>query len=234
MKKVIPLIIALAFASMSGASAQLIVKTVDQSELAFGYMSVNELPSAGGAFFSAGSVPISDITATFNSPTSVTFSPNTTSLTGPQWYDPSTGGPGSLGQKIMSGYLFAQETGTLSGTLSFTGDVLAYNLGTNLDDLPYSLTAVVKDFAPDFSSVNQVFLPLTGTGLFELSLPLVAGAGRHVQWGFIMTGPNIWPSDAAQLANAGSVTVIPEPSTYALLGLAAVGGLLARRFRRKV
>jgi hypothetical protein len=49
-----------------------------------------------------------------------------------------------------------------------------------------------------------------------------------------MVGPNIWPGNNAELANAGSVTVIPEPSTYALLGLAAVGGLLARRFRRKV
>jgi hypothetical protein len=123
----------------------------------------------------------------------------------------------------------------LSGTLQFEGIVSDFSLATNSAGLPYTLQAVIRDWSSDYTSLVETIVPLTSTGNFSVTQPLNPGAGRVVQWGLIMQGPNIWPEDTEQLEIAGSATIqaIPEPSTYALLGLAAAGGLLVRRFRRK-
>jgi hypothetical protein len=230
MKKVIPLIIALAFASLPGASAQLIVKTIDQSELNLGWMTVRDLPADGNAFQFGSAWPVADLVATFASASSVTLSPATISTNDSFWYTQ----PGNVGNKMMSALLLAEASrGSLSGdTLSFRGVVTNYSLLTNSTGIPYSFSAIIQEFVPG-GGYNQALLPLTGAGTFELSLALDSNPNTAVQWGFLLSGPNIWPGNTAELATAGSVTVIPEPTTYALLGLAAVGGLIARRLRRK-
>jgi hypothetical protein len=237
MKKIFQTFIAVTLVSISAASAQSnVFKTIDSAEINLGYLSVFELPSNGGAFVSGSGSPVAQLNAVYPTSDSVVFSPNTITNTGTNWYNPGTGGVGSLGQKQMSAFLYAQETGIYGGQiLQFEGIVSSFNLTTNAAGLPYTFSAFIKDFAPDYSSVVETIFPITSTGNFNISQALDPAAGRHVQWGLQMIGPNIWPGDTEQLEVAGSVTVeaIPEPSTYALLGLAVAGGLLARRLRRK-
>jgi hypothetical protein len=230
MKKLIPLIIALSLAGIGGASANgTIFKTVNETDLNLGYMSVREGTNFNTIVTNA-VWPASDLTAVWNTPTNVTYSPAT--ATNPLWYNPP-GGIGSSGNKTMQAYLYGQQTGTFAGlTLEFSGFVSDFSLATNIAGDPYTLRAYLRDAGPG-GPVSQLLSDITGTGAFSISMPLNGTAGRTIQWGLIMQGPNIFPGDTEQLANAGSVTVVPEPSTYALLGLAVAGGLLVRRFRRK-
>ena len=55
-------------------------------------------------------------------------------------------------------------------------------------------------------------------------------AGNQVA---VNAGPSIDGAVFAASSTAFSITAVPEPSTIALLGLVSVGGLIARRFRRK-
>ena len=234
MKKLL-LTIAVAIAGVSGASAQ-IFKTINSAEMVNGFMNVFELPANGGAFVFPSSWGTADLNSTFPSATSVTMSPNTIGDPNAFWYTPS-GQVGALGNKIMEGNLYAQETGTYAGqTVTFAGSVTAFSLSTNAAGIPYELTAFIRDFAPDFSSFNSTNFTITTTGDFSIDLAAVNDPGRHVQWGLQIKGPNIWPSDTEQLGVAGSATIeaIPEPSTYAMLALGAAGfgAHLLRRRRR--
>jgi hypothetical protein len=230
MKKVIPLIIALAFASLPGASAQLIVKTIDQSELNLGWVQVFDLPSDGGAFQFGQPTGLANLVATFPTSTNVTLAPNNT-ITDPStfWYSQ----PGDVGNKEIQSLLYSSANrGSLIGdTLSFEFIVTDYSLTTNSAGIPYTFGAIIQEFG---NSYNQVFLPISGAGTFSVSMPLLVDPSTTYQWGFLLTGPNIWPGNTGEATAAGSVGLqaIPEPTTYALLGLAAVGGLIARRLRR--
>jgi hypothetical protein len=128
------------------------------------------------------------------------------------------------------------EIGSLPGqTLTFEGNVLANTLFGNVDANGNGWTSVafIKDFAPDFSSVNVMTVPLT-PGPFSVSLATAAGPGRHVQYGFETIGPNVFPTDLASKGNVMIATVvptIPEPATALMAGMAAIAGvgLLRRR-----
>jgi hypothetical protein len=115
---------------------------------------------------------------------------------------------------------------SLSGQeVTFTGTTLSNSLVS-----PYTSVAFIKDFAPDYSSFNIQTVPLT-PGDFSVTLNTLAGAGRHVQYGFQTVGPNVWPTD---VASKGAVQVIgiPEPTGLALVGVAGVA-LLRRRGARR-
>jgi len=230
MKKIFQTFIAVTLVSISAASAQTnLFKTINQTDLNLTWMTVREATNFS-TIVSAGAAPLADLSATWNTPASVTYGAPT--ATNSLWYNPP-GGIGSSGNKIIQSYLYGTQTGTFAGqTLQLSGVVSDYNLSTNVAGTPYTLSAYIQQTGAGGPTLRTIS-PITSIGEFSISLPLDGTPGRNVQWGLLMEGPNILPGDIDQLANAGSVTVVPEPTTYALLGLAAVGGLIARRLRRK-
>lgn len=215
----------LAASSTSFAGLTLTKVTVDSAKMTGGYMNVFELPSNGGAYVFGSGWGIADLNAVFSNPGTVTLSPNTIGDPNPFWYTPS-GGPGSVGNKIMEGNLYAQPTdGTLTAvTVQLEGVVTNFSLTS-----AHQAIAFIRDFAPDFSSVVEQTVPLTATGAFSVSLNTINDPNRHVQYGFQLKGPNVWATDTAPFGNI-QIAAVPEPSVSALAGLAA--GLVVLRRRR--
>jgi hypothetical protein len=89
--------------------------------------------------------------------------------------------------------------------VTFIGTVLSNTL-TNA----HHAIAFVKDFAPDYSSFNVITMPLPVSGPFTLSLATINDPARHVQYGFQMTGPDVWITD---LGPYGTVVIGPEQPT---------------------
>lgn len=212
-------------ASSTSFAALTVNVTVDSTKMTNGYMNVFELPSNGGAYVFGSGWGIADLNAVFSNPGTVTLSPNTIGDPNPFWYTPS-GGPGSVGNKIMEGNLYAQPSdGTYSGqTIVLEGIVTNFSLTS-----AHQAIAFIRDFAPDFSSVVEQTVPLTATGAFSVSLNTNPDPARHVQYGFQIKGPNVWNTDTAPFGNI-QIAAVPEPSVSALAGLAA--GLVVLRRRR--
>ena len=207
------------------ASAQAVNVGVDQGTAPWiGFMNVSNLPAPDGdgayQFGSGWGVP--DLNATFDDPNStLTLSPNTIGDPDPYWYQ-GGGGPGAPGNKIMEANLFQQVDDTYAGqTVTFSGNVLSNSFTS-----AHTAMIFIRDFAPDFSSFNETAIPLT-PGAFSISLNTDPGAGRHVQWGFQVTGVNVWVTDTAPFGTA--VIQTPTPGAVSLL---ALGGLAATRRRR--
>ena len=201
--------------------------TIDSATMTLGYMNVFNLPADGGAFQFGSGWGIADLNATFPSASTVNFTPNTIGDPNPYWYIPS-GGPGATGNKIMEANLYAQPAaGLLNGqTINFSGIVDSFTLVEG-----YAFKAFVRDFAPDFSSVVETIVPITGPGAFTASLATINDPARNVQWGLQMTGPNVWATDVAAKGSV-AVSAVPEPG---ILGLAAAGlaGLAGLRRSRR-
>ena len=210
----------------AGTSANAASVAVDPSAGWQGYMNVFNLPSAGGGFQFGSSWGTSDLVATWSGAT-LTLAPNTIGDPNSYWYTP-TGQPGATGNKIMDANIYVETTGLYTGqTLTFSGNVLANTLAGNLDANGNGWTtfAFIRDFAPDYSSFNTATAPLVN-GVFDISLATVNDPARHIQYGFDTIGPDVWITDVGHF---GTVQVIPEPGTLALLGLALGIPVLLRR-----
>jgi hypothetical protein len=202
--------------------------TVDPSASWLGYMNVFNLPSAGGAYQFGQPWGTPDLVATFSG-TTLTLAPNTIGDPNGYWYTPS-GGPGSVGNKIMDASMYVEPAGSLPGqNVTFTGNVLANTLVGHVDANGNGWTSVafIKDFAPDFSSFVSSTVALT-PGVFSISLATVNDPARHVQYGFETIGPDVWVTDVGQYGSI-QITAVPEPSTIALAGLGAAALLAIRR-----
>jgi hypothetical protein len=91
-----------------------------------------------------------------------------------------------------NGYVEVTNDPAFSGVaVTFTGTVQSNTLTAN-----HTARAFIRDFAPDYSTFQESSVVLTG-GQFSISLNTLAGAGRHVQYGFNVQGENVWVTDAA-------------------------------------
>lgn len=215
---------ALASVLMCSAANAVVVTPGDSTNPWLGFMNVFQLPSNGGGFVFGSPWGTADLNSSFNDGAgTVTLSPNTIGDPDPFWYTPA-GGPGSQGNKIMEGNLYIQTTDVFNGqTVTFEGSVLSNSLTS-----AHVASVFIRDFAPDFSSVTEVIVPLT-TGAFNISLATDPAPGRHIQWGFQIKGVNVWATDVAPFGNI-VIGTVPAPAS---LGLLAMGGAMVGRRRRR-
>ena len=202
--------------------------TVDSGILTLGYM--NWTPTAytlanypGGGGTGGGSWGLADLQAGFSG-NQLTLAPtiNAYAAGNAYWTNPD-----GTGANQMDASIYAENTGTyVSTTLTFTFDVFANTLVS-----PYTSTAFIKEFAPDYSSFTISSVALT-PGIGSVSLAISGNAADHVQWGFETFGPDANPVGAEAL---GSVIInpvaVPEPTTLALAGLG--GTALLTMIRRR-
>jgi hypothetical protein len=221
-------LVALAGSAIQTASAATV--TVSDTGLNSGYMNVFDLPADGRGFRFGSPWGIADLRASFsNAGSTVTMLPNNVGDASTFWYI-GGGAVGNPGNKIMEANLYndAFSDTLLNQTLTFTGNVDTYSLVSG-----YAVEAFIKDFAADYSSFNIQRQVLNSTGAFTVSYAVGSATGRHIQYGFQMTGPNAWGSDADAKGSIVISAAVPEPSSASLIGL-GVAGLLAFRLRRKV
>ncbi|HHY84730.1 MAG TPA: PEP-CTERM sorting domain-containing protein [Verrucomicrobia bacterium] len=215
------LVAAMLTATATGVRAASVV-TVDPGASWLGFMNVSELPANGGAYVFGSPWTVTDLPATFSGDV-LTLAPNSIDDPAEFWYV-GGGGPGAPGNKIMNANVYVETTGVYVGQeLTFTGIVLNNTLTDE-----YTARAFIKDFAPDYSSFNVEFADLVD-GVFSISLETLADPNRHVQFGFELTGPNVWITDVGAKGIV-QITGIPEPSALALMAL-SLGTLLAGKFR---
>jgi hypothetical protein len=196
--------------------------TVNPAAPWLGFMNVFELPANGGGYAFGSSWGTADLVATFSGDV-LTLAPNTIGDPAPYWYQ-GGGAPGNPGNKIMDANMYIEDDSLNGQTVTFTGNVLANSLTSS-----HTAIAFIKDFAPDYSSSIPTTIPLA-PGPFSITLPTLGAPGRHIQYGFTVTGPNVWITDVAPFGSV-QVTAIPEPATLVLAG-AGLLGLTAIRRRR--
>lgn len=207
----------------SAASAQVTVSPGGSSAPWLGFMNVSNLPSAGGAYQFGSGWGVPDLNVSFNDAASrFTFSPNTIGDPNSYWYTPS-GGPGAAGNKIMNAVLFVADNSLAGQTVRFQGSILSNTLTS-----AHTATVFIRDFNADFSVLVETSIPVT-VGDFDISLATTPG--HNIQYGFSMTGVNVWATDVAPFGSfVVSTAAIPGPASA---GLLAIGGLMATRRRRQ-
>jgi hypothetical protein len=138
----------------------------------------------------------------------------------PFWSDGQGGG-----NKFMEANTYVEFGGISQPFATFAGTVNSYTL-----DSAYTALAFIKVLNPAAGWSLDVFetFDLSAGGSFALASDLTAHQGKVLQLGFLVQGLNANPINEAALGSA-LVTVIPEPSTYALLGGLLVLGLAGWR-----
>lgn len=217
--------------------------SIDTSETGnwSGYMSVfNNDGGSQGGYLWGDSWGAADLDSS-NSGGVLTFSPNTNTYRDiaddagrAYWSNSSDGGltAGPDGNKWLEATLKLEAAGDNQAwngqSLSLSGTVDSYTL-----DSRYSFTAFIKtlDVNGGWATVQNEAVSITSTGDFSVSLDALGGAYVS-QIGFTMAGLNAneatdWGS--VSISNL-SASVVPEPSTYALIaGFAAFFFVAIRR-----
>ena len=166
-------------------------------------MNVSNLPADGGGFVFASGWGAADLRAVFSGG-SLILSPNTIGDPATFWYI-GGGGPGAPGNKIMEANMYVEVNGATGvvGALSGHNVTFSGTVTSNTLTAAHNAVVFIKDFAPDYSSSNTITAPLVN-GAFSVTLATDPGEGRHVQYGFQMTGENVWVTDVEPF---GSVVI---------------------------
>jgi hypothetical protein len=212
-----------------------------------GYMNVfgNASGSQGAYVFGSG-WGVSDLKTTISNSSSGTiigdqlvlqpnFNTYTDSLAGTNgdrafWTNSSDGGAtaGPLGNKWMNASTFVETLNLSVPSYTLTGTVTSNSLNTGL----YTAKAFIKVLDPNngYATVLNDSVTLPASGPFVVTSNLSLYQGLLLQVGFSMDGLNANPADAVSYGSVG-VSIVPEPSTYALL---AFGGCAAAALRRRM
>ena len=185
-----------------------------------GYMNVFE--SLANPTNSLGYVPglssswaTADLRASFCG-SALILAPNTIGDASSVWYV-STNSP-SVNNKTMNANFYVEPIGSLPGQLvTFSGTVNVNTLvglsNTNPAGQGWTVKAFIKDFAPNYSANTPAEVEVPASGVFSVQLQTSYTAENHVQYGFTVEGPCVWPTDSA-LASYGNVQIA---ATSALL-----------------
>lgn len=208
-----------------------ITVTVDPAKLWNGYINVFENPALGGGYLWGSGWSTADLRAAFCG-SKLTLSPNTIGDPADYWYV-TTNSP-SVGNKTMSASFFVEPAGSLPGQLvTFSGTVLADSLvsAVNSAGQGWTVVAFIKDFTPNYSGSIEATAPLVN-GDFNVQLQTSYDPANHVQYGFTVTGPCVWPTDPV-LASYGNVqiaTSAPVPPVAPTMTSSLSGGTLNLSF----
>jgi len=146
------------------------------------------------------------------------------------WTNSSDGGatPGPLGNKWMNANTFVETANLAVPSYTLAGTVTSNSLNTSL----YTAKAFIKVLDPNngYSTELNDEVTLPASGPFVVTSNLSLYQGMLLQVGFSMNGLNANPADAVSYGSVG-VSIVPEPSTYALL---AFGGCAAAALRRRI
>jgi len=146
------------------------------------------------------------------------------------WTNSSDGGatPGPLGNKWMNANTFVETANLAVPSYTLAGTVTSNSLNTSL----YTAKAFIKVLDPNngYATVLNDEVTLPASGPFVVTSNLSLYQGLLLQAGFSMNGLNANPADAVSYGSVG-VSIVPEPSTYALL---AFGGCAAAALRRRI
>ena len=146
------------------------------------------------------------------------------------WTNSSDGGvtPGPLGNKWMNANTYVETASLSQASYTLAGSVTSNSLNTSL----YTAKAFIKVLDPNngYATVLNDEVTLPASGPFVVTSNLTPYQGLLLQVGFSMNGLNANPADAVSYGSVG-VSIVPEPSTYALL---AFGGCAAAALRRRI
>lgn len=146
------------------------------------------------------------------------------------WTNSTDGGvtPGPLGNKWMEANTYAETASIAVPSYTLSGVVTSNSLNTGL----YTAKAFIKVLDPNngYATVLDDSVTLPASGPFVVTSNLSLYQGLLLQVGFSMNGLNANPADAVSFGSVG-VSIVPEPSTYALL---AFGGCAAAALRRRI
>jgi hypothetical protein len=147
------------------------------------------------------------------------------------WTNSSDGGatPGPLGNKFMEANTFSETASIVAPSVNFSGTVDSYTLASN-----YAAVAFIKVLNQNNGYSTDVFetFNLDSGAQFSLNADLSNHAGKILQLGYAVYGTNANPANT--VANGSvlvTVTAIPEPSSFALIGAGAA--LFAASSRRR-
>lgn len=117
---------------------------------------------------------------------------------------------GAIGNRVFEGNSYV-ENSTLAGqVLNFTGNVTSNTLAAG-----YTAVAFIKGLNPatNYSADVNVSVPLTSTGVFNITSGTAIPAGLIVQYGFTIKGLNGNPANEAALGNVTVTSAGAAPST---------------------